>query len=749
MRLIEVKAKNFMRFHEVELRFPERGLFCIQGANESGKSTIGKLIYFCLTGEGSQKESPHSLINWEKNQMKVKLTFEHCGETFQIMRQVDRDGTNFSKCAKGSQVLAQGNQPILNALEQEMGYPPRLLMESFLITHRVVQNLVQSPSLDHLDDMVGLSPLKALCEGSEKGIADRQAELTTLTSRESSLSQEQHSVDYQAEAEAKDVEELAKVGEEIEKLKAEVEQKGSEINSSRNLHDSLEKILRSLPKEIQPDQDQEELQSTQQQFGQLSFRGGHKDQVESIVAQFSNLVDYGSNRKQFLEAYQNQLDELRARLGVEGSTPEEGDSLEQKVERHREQSTNHEKSGGRWVGIAFLFGLVHIAYSVAVVLRQKLITVVDESGFGPWLDELRAMDAWGTLAENFRPGAWFGLPVSPLPWALFLLFFFLWFLPAFIASRKLSKAKSENALREALEKERDDLKSLYHEMLSVDTKEMEEVTRIVEEKGNEETIAKLQEMREQHPNLASQGFSTVEAEKELKHQLNQLSGDIAADIASDQEQRQQLETSILELQEAQGNLQGKVEDWAKRKEKHEKLELDLQALRTELQNNRHEHAIETQLMELARGTVESVRRRLRRDLTQHFKNLMPIITSERYASIRFGENFEIEVFSEERGDFVPLGQLSSGTNDLFVLVFQIVLLQGFMDAREHDQHFIFLDEPLLAVDATRYGKLAELLPGLSDGMGQIFLCRPPQNAEATVIETRLEDRTLVADFRES
>ena len=126
---------------------------------------------------------------------------------------------------------------------------------------------------------------------------------------------------------------------------------------------------------------------------------------------------------------------------------------------------------------------------------------------------------------------------------------------------------------------------------------------------------------------------------------------------------------------------------------------------------------------------------------------MPQLTEERYGAVRVSDQFNLEVFSEERGDFVNLRSLSSGTNDLFNLVFQIILIQGFMESRAQGEHYLFLDEPLLAVDKHRYQRLTEILPELSTSLSQIFLCRPPQELEgAILIKTSLDAKELIIDF---
>ena len=177
MQLIQLKALHFMKFHRVDLVFPEKGLFCIHGENEAGKSTVGNLIFFALSGKGIKGETAEQLINWEKNYMKVKLSFRHRGSKYQLLRQVDRDGSNFSKLARGKDVLAQGKAAILEALKVELGYDPIELQRSFLVTHRIVQDLVHSPSVEHLDYMLGLDKLSSLVEDADRSNKELDAKL--------------------------------------------------------------------------------------------------------------------------------------------------------------------------------------------------------------------------------------------------------------------------------------------------------------------------------------------------------------------------------------------------------------------------------------------------------------------------------------------------------------------------------------------------------------------------------------------
>ena len=62
-----------------------KGVVLCPGENESGKSTIGHLIYFSLAGKGSKGETCEQLINWERNQMNVAASISAQGEVYTLV----------------------------------------------------------------------------------------------------------------------------------------------------------------------------------------------------------------------------------------------------------------------------------------------------------------------------------------------------------------------------------------------------------------------------------------------------------------------------------------------------------------------------------------------------------------------------------------------------------------------------------------------------------------------------------------
>ncbi|MCW8141392.1 MAG: hypothetical protein KIT58_21020, partial [Planctomycetota bacterium] len=103
----------------------------------------------------------------------------------------------------------------------------------------------------------------------------------------------------------------------------------------------------------------------------------------------------------------------------------------------------------------------------------------------------------------------------------------------------------------------------------------------------------------------------------------------------------------------------------------------------------------------------------------------------------------VRVFSPDRGDFVRLVELSSGTADQVLLALRLGLARALVAARGlAGGHFLFLDEPLASADATREGAFLSLLRAFDDEFAQIFVTSSRGLAGAGGLEDGPFVRTL-------
>ena len=96
MILNKLEIENFRSHKDTTIEFP-RGITLIVGKNGAGKSSILEAISFALFGEINtsldeairQPSSSSDIVD----KMSVKLTFEHGGKTYVVMRQRRKNKT--------------------------------------------------------------------------------------------------------------------------------------------------------------------------------------------------------------------------------------------------------------------------------------------------------------------------------------------------------------------------------------------------------------------------------------------------------------------------------------------------------------------------------------------------------------------------------------------------------------------------------------------------------------------------------
>jgi DNA repair exonuclease SbcCD ATPase subunit len=741
-----------MKFHRVDLVFPEKGLFCIHGENEAGKSTVGNLIFFALSGKGSKGETAEQLINWEKNYMKVKLSFRHRGSKYQLLRQVDRDGSNFSKLARGKDVLAQGKAAILEALKVELGYDPIELQRSFLVTHRIVQDLVHSPSVEHLDYMLGLDKLSSLVEDADRSNKELDAKLDKAQRDEKRYRDDLRAVGF-------DPDEMEVLQRNIDALCRQAKQLGSTFEMAQNdtqalsrQQDQVKSLIQELPGQFNDGHLEtlpRVLPKVIDHISILKVKEKSQDLLKKSSEKLEGVVNYMKCRTEFFTHYEERLDALKKEIGVVGEgqdLPPKG-SLERNLlnfgnslKRSKAMKVKLALGACLFGGMSFLFfALLMSFWSLVGLLKgSPLEEFFMKDEFAPYLNK---------IVEFLAPGEGMRFPVDHKPWVAFgvLVLVTLCCLLSYFRLKKNSskfKASLESTEAELILK-----KEVYHGLLAVEIKDMKEVFRVLSEYQESELEILFKELKHSCSDVVEADYDLGAILSDVKEHLSEVSHHLGDSVREQQARCSGMEKDITALQDDRDIQTQKLDQISGKESRHQELEQAIEKALTDIEKIKRDRNVQAYKKELAEGALKSVRDRLRRDLTMVYKEMMPELTSERYASIRFNDEFSIEVFSDERGDFVPLHQLSSGTNDLFVLLFQMILLQGFMSSRKHDFHFLFLDEPLLAVDATRYQKLADVLPNMCDGLQQVFLCRPPQDEKGVMeISTSLGAKELISDL---
>jgi len=155
--------------------------------------------------------------------------------------------------------------------------------------------------------------------------------------------------------------------------------------------------------------------------------------------------------------------------------------------------------------------------------------------------------------------------------------------------------------------------------------------------------------------------------------------------------------------------------------------LDVEETQRELEEKRRELRVRERALEI----VELARRRVVEKVLpttmERMRQLLPVLTMERYFDAELTEEYRIRVWDEragERGDWKEKNIFSGGTRDQFSLALRLAFaLATLPEERGAAPSFIFLDEPLSSFDDERAQALLHLLTEgeIARSFDQIFL----------------------------
>jgi DNA repair exonuclease SbcCD ATPase subunit len=132
--------------------------------------------------------------------------------------------------------------------------------------------------------------------------------------------------------------------------------------------------------------------------------------------------------------------------------------------------------------------------------------------------------------------------------------------------------------------------------------------------------------------------------------------------------------------------------------------------------------VHEECLKLQDDLVKAMKARFGPGITRYIEVVLPRLTGGRYRKTRLDDDLDLRVFSNERGDYVRLVDISFGTADQVLLALRLGLARALVASRGlHGAHFLFLDEPLASADETRGQAFLELLRSFDDEFAQVFV----------------------------
>ena len=151
----------------------------------------------------------------------------------------------------------------------------------------------------------------------------------------------------------------------------------------------------------------------------------------------------------------------------------------------------------------------------------------------------------------------------------------------------------------------------------------------------------------------------------------------------------------------------------------------LDTLENELEDERRSRAHDAEVRSIARTLLAGSHRRLvsrfNLEIRRVVGQILPWLSEDRYQTMQIDHNLNILVWSNEKGNFVAMGEVSGGAFNQVMLALRFALSQALVTASRCRPAFIILDEPFAFFDTTRARTALETLPRLSDDIQQLWV----------------------------
>ncbi|MBC7329125.1 SMC family ATPase [bacterium] len=140
MRLRRLMAEGFKHLRGINLFFPSKGTFLIQGSNEAGKSSLFEAVFFSLFGRPLQARSSEDLIGYGLQEALVYLEMEIGNEILGIERRIRRGKTNVARLRIGSEVITTARE-VNRRIQEELHLDADTLLNSCFVEQKALEKL--------------------------------------------------------------------------------------------------------------------------------------------------------------------------------------------------------------------------------------------------------------------------------------------------------------------------------------------------------------------------------------------------------------------------------------------------------------------------------------------------------------------------------------------------------------------------------------------------------------------------------
>jgi exonuclease SbcC len=746
--LRQLETRDFKHL-DVDITFPH-GILAISGPNESGKSSIFEAILFAFFGKTHKAPMGQKdrLINYDSEQLYVRLHFEIENTRYRITRQIHRKRPSTAQLHKLSpsgqaSLLATGVKNVdqeVNSLLNGIGLSD--LLASNIVLQKDLDRLTQMAKMERrhvINAMMGrecftrvddkltneLRPLKKALD------PERQA-LEQLHHRKEDFIE--HTKEYETKQKAltqieKQLKHTSQTFAQTEKsynavkafktVKDEQEDLQQQIQFRKETKARLKKQLGSLGK---LKSQQKKLLTQQRQMSYLKKDEKAFKNLQTVTNKLRTTIDEQQLNTEVIDRLKNQVGELAPLKDVATEYEQvKAKRLEAEVNQRRLFSPllYIPSIGLLSAGIVAIFFNVIIGIVLLVAalpfLGYLAKTYLSYSRVGPQLDRLRQREeelneqvvqyhAKKTYEDQLQEHI----------------------------DRNTALTDQITKLSEQVHNQLDTLSAHVLEgvrigetsdraALQTAVKEAEQ--KLMELRASQKTITdQLQSIEEQLAEIATVEDDLTQTETDISSLQEQLTALILPALPEElgeysERLYEDLDQQIRTMGEEKATLQANLKNTKERLDELSALLKQNEGILKEFAKKEREVTklndnikVGQLTIELIREVAERGREQVRPRVVYVMERLLAAITDGKYRFPKLSEDYSLKVYSAEAGEYVGANLYSGGTEDQFLLAlrlgFAIALLpQG----RGATPQFLLLDEPFGGSDIQRRDNIIRLL----------------------------------------
>lgn len=744
VKLLSVQAHNFKKLRlDSPIQFHD-GITLIAGLNESGKSSLLDAILYALFGRVTRppRARTEDLVSYGASEATVLLDFEIADRKFRVKRLLHRVKPTRASLdeltAKGQvQPLATGQEKVSEEIVRLLGgITYHEIVSSTVVAQKELNKLIELNKDDRrkvINAFLNLESFNTVLTslGDERkdleGTGTRIGRVQSETEKLRLLKQELAQFNQNGEEKTTLLEQNASLAEATEGLQSKFQEKDLLCKSLA----SYENILRTKQTLALELDGKKRLHADHQSRGERL-----RKEVEGIEQELSKFADYDrvepSSQKiqaQSDTAKARSLDVKaaeRSRLAVEQEIREAERKLPTvdyvKLRKRAEQLQKPIlpymlASAAFLVGAVAAFVLGSLMAAVALIVVGVIPAFVTLSrlnattslarhqsilGSLRYLDEKR-QESVGAEERYKQAKIHYGSAAEELTRMCETL---QGYSDIFRSHRNLGVLEAAQMTLEAASKDKKTKEALQVKLQTV----RDEIGKL----PSQATLTDLgKEIRDLERRISEQVFPVLPEGIVFTPEL--LSATLAA--------RDQLGREIAATQSRIEQNMQRIRDLDKYLAEHAEIVTKVQLQEDTMRKFERQLKVVKRAVEGIQATAESLRNRIRPGVQGYMSAILPALTSSRYRAAILDEDYNLQVWDPEAGEYRPKEVYSGGTEDQFLLAMRLAFALALLpEVKGQKPEFVFLDEPLgSSDDVRRSGILDYLTLDLSKKFKQIFI----------------------------